>query len=116
LYWKLNFEQALQLIDDLHEENPGFMETQKVKPKLSKNNTVVTQVHGSMKAINVLTIVKEIKSKNDEKAKQKEDAAKKKNEIKEAFVLCKIRCVLYCNERNCKAFGWKQCSICHKSV
>jgi len=46
-----------------------------------------------MKAINVLTIVKQIKSKNDEKAKQNEDAAQKKNEIKEAFVLCKIRCV-----------------------
>jgi len=82
-----------------------------VKPRLSKNNTVVTQVHGSMK--DVLTIVKEIKSKNDEKAKQKEDAAQKKNEIKEAFVLCKIRWCMYCNERKCKVFGWKQCSICH---
>ena len=53
-YWQDKFNQAMGIIDELHEKSivlkeiPGFLPVQKVKPKLSKKNTRITQVHGSM--------------------------------------------------------------------
>jgi hypothetical protein len=117
LYWKSKFNQAMDMINELHEKSiklddiPGFMTIQKVKPNLSKTNTRVTQVHGSMKAKRVLTVVEDIKNKKDQKTKEKQDAINKKEEVKEAFILCKVRCI--CREIKCKAIGWKECSICH---
>ena len=52
-------------------EIPGFMVVQKVKPKLSKKNTCITQVHGSMKIKKVLNMLKEIANKKQEQAKSK---------------------------------------------
>ena len=47
-------------------EIPGSMPVQKFKPKLSKKNKRITQVHGSMKAKNVLAVLKDIESKKQE--------------------------------------------------
>ena len=63
----------MELIDKLHEKSiqleeiPGFMTTKKIKPKLSKDTTRVTQVHGTMTASNLLTVVESIKRKKETK-------------------------------------------------
>ena len=70
-YWKAKFEASQDLIKELSEKSiqleeiPGLLTVQKVKPKLSKTTTRVTQVHGSMKGKNVLELVQSIKEKKD---------------------------------------------------
>ena len=87
-YWKNKFEQALGIIDELHEKSivlsdiPDFMTQQKVKPRLSKKSVRVTQIYGSMKAKNVIEVVKEIKDKKEKAAVQKQEAAEKKEAAK----------------------------------
>jgi hypothetical protein len=77
-YWENKYYQAVSIIETLNEstiniqEVPGFMSIQKVKPKLSKSNTRVTQVHGSMKAKMVLDKLKVIDDKKIETEKSKE--------------------------------------------
>ena len=66
-------ERSIQL-----EEIPGLLTIQKVKPKLSKTKTRVTQVHGSMKGKNVTDLVKSIKEKKENLAKEKEEKKKGK--------------------------------------
>ena len=68
--WEEKFNQTmLGIIDELHEKSiqlqeiPGFMIIQKVKPKLSKKNTQVTQAHGSMKAKKVLDMLKDVEDR-----------------------------------------------------
>ena len=102
----------MSIIDELHEKSIvlkeilGFMPVQKVKPKLSKKNTRITQVHGSMKAKNVLTVLKDIESKKQGQFKNKKATAKKKEDTKHAFLKCKEKCI--CEKPKCKAFGLKQ--------
>ena len=115
-YWRDKFQQAIGIIDELHEKSitlteiPGFMTVQKVKPKLSKENVRVTQIHGSMKAKNVINVVKEIKEKKEQTAKQKQETIEKKEETKQRFLLCKLKCV--CKNQKCDAVGYKQCPVC----
>ena len=116
LYWKDKFQQAIGIIDELHEKSiqlneiPGFMTIQKIKPKLSKENVRVTQIHGSMKAKNVINVVKEIKEKKEQTAKQKQGNIEKKEETKQTFLRCKLKCV--CQNEKCDAIGYKQCPVC----
>ena len=115
-YWQEKFNQAMGIIDELHEKSiqlkdiPGFMTVQKVKPKLSKKNTRITQVHGSMKAKKVLNLLKDIEDKKQEQTKSKEEATKKKEDAKQAFLKCKVQCV--CQQAKCMAIGLKQCPVC----
>ena len=68
-YWENKFDQALDIIQALREssiniqEIPGFLSIQKVKPKLSKSTTRVTQIYGSMKAKTVLETLKDLDEK-----------------------------------------------------
>ena len=115
-YWRDKFQQAIGIIDELHEKSiqlteiPDFMTVQKVKPKLSKENVRVTQIHGSMKAKNVISIVKEIKEKKEKAASEKQESVQKKEETKQRFLQCKVKCI--CESRPCAAVGYKQCPIC----
>ena len=90
------------------------MKTKTIKSKLSKGTTSVTQVHLSLTASNVLTVVESIKRKKGKKKKQKEDAAKKKEEVTKLFMACKLQC--NCGDINCKAFGLKQCLTQYNEV
>ena len=49
------------------EDIPGLLTIEKVKPKLSKETTRVTQVHGSMHGQDILKLVKDIKEKKKTK-------------------------------------------------
>ena len=97
-YWQ-KFSPAMGLIDEFHEkctqlqEIPGIMAIPKVKSKLSKKNTWITQVHGSMKAKKVLDMLKDKKDKKDQQAKSREEALKKKEDGKEAFLKCTLQCL-----------------------
>jgi len=48
-YYQEKFNQAMAIIDEFHEktielkEVPGFMQVQKVKPKMSQKNTRITR-------------------------------------------------------------------------
>ena len=70
-YWKEKFMLSQTLIHELNEKSlrlediPGLLTIEKVKPKMSKETTRVTQVHGSMHGKEILKLVKEIKEKKD---------------------------------------------------
>ena len=53
---------------------------------VAKKNTQITQVDGSMKAKKVLDMLKDIKDKKEQQAKSREEALKKKQGAKEAFL------------------------------
>ena len=60
------------------------MTVQKVKPKqLTKSFNRVTQVHGSMEAEDVISLVKSIKEQKEQRVKLKEIQMKKKEKEKE---------------------------------
>ena len=115
-YWKKKFHQAFGIIDELHEKSivlsdiSDFMTVKKVKPKLSKESVRVTQIYGSMKAKNVIEVVKEIKDKKEKAAVQKQEAAEKKEVTRQTFLQFKIECV--CKSKKCAAVGLKQCPTC----
>ena len=94
-YWEEKFNQAMGVIDELHkksiqlQEIPGFTTIHKVKPKLSKKKTRITQVHGSMKAKKALDMLKDIENEKEQQAKSREEALKKKEDAKEVFLKCK---------------------------
>ena len=118
MYWKAKFEMAQHLIHDCNEKSlrleeiPGLLTVQKVKPKqLTKPSTRVTQVHGSMEAKDVISLVKSIKEQKEQKVKLKEIQMKKKEKEKEDFYRCKSKCV--CKEDRCLATGLKECPSCH---
>ena len=76
---------AQQLIHDCNEKSlrleeiPGLLTVQKVKPKqLIKPFSSVTQVHGSMEAEDVISLVKSIKEQKEQRVKLKEIQMKKK--------------------------------------
>ena len=120
MYWKEKFCQAQDLIRELNEKSieleeiPGLMVTKKVKPNLEKVSTRVTQIHGSMRAKDVAAIVKGIKEVKEKKAKSKQDAVNKKQELKELFLQCKMKCT--CSQRKYLAAGLKECPVCKKCV
>lgn len=119
LYWKDKFDQAHKVIEDMAERNiqieeiPGLLTVKKVKPNMEKTSTRVTQVHGSMRAKDVASLVKDIKEQKEKRAQEKEETRKKKEEEKEAFLKCKEKCI--CSQKKCLALGLKQCPNC-KSV
>ena len=119
-YWKAKYEQAMSIIDERREESinieeiPGVMTIQKVKPKTSKKSTRVTQVHGSMKGRDILATLRDIHDKKEQEKLAKEEAVQNKEEAKQAFYLCKTKCV--CGEAICKALEMKECSICHNVI
>ena len=53
---------------------------------VAKKNTQITQVDGSMKAKKVLGMLKDIEDKKEQQAKSREEALKKKQGAKEAFL------------------------------
>ena len=67
------------------------MAVQKVKPKLSKKNTRITQIHTSMKEEKVLDLLKDIEDKQEKQMKFKEEPKKKKEDSKQAFLKCKAQ-------------------------
>ena len=116
-YWKEKFMQSQSLIKELNEKSlsleeiPGLLTIEKVKPKLSKETTRVTQVHGSMHGQDILKLVKDIKEKKDTKKLAVEKKAEDKELERQRFYKCKDKCV--CDKARCNAFGLKECPSCH---
>ena len=103
-YWKNKFHQALGIIDELHEKSivlsdiPDFMTVKKVKPKLSKESVRVTKIYGSMKAKNVIEVVKEIKDRKEKAAvKSKRPQRKRKSQGKHS---CSAKSNVFARVRN----------------
>ena len=115
-YYKRKFEQAQQIIHNLSErslvleEIPDLLTVKKVKPNPEKASVRVTQVHGSMRAQDVIAKVENIRKEKEKKAEAKKQATEKKEGMKEAFIRCKEKC--NCNQKKCSASGLKQCPIC----
>ena len=116
-YWKEKFLQSQSLIKELNEKSlslediPGLLTIEKVKPKMSKETTRVTQVHGSMHGQDILKLVKEIKEKKDSKKLAVEHKVKQKEDERQKIFRCKENCV--CGENKCIALGLKECPSCH---
>ena len=116
LYWKEKFKSAQSLINELNEnsilieEIPGFMPIRKVKPNLLTSSTRITQIHGSMKAKDVLSLVAGINEKKEQKGQTHLQNAEK-NEVKKNFIKCKEKCV--CTENICKVTKLRECPKCH---
>ena len=87
-YWKAKFLQSQNLIHEMNEKSlaleeiPGLLTIEKVKPKMSKETTRVTQVHGSMHGKDVLKLVQEIKEKKDLKKKASTEKLQKKKRMR----------------------------------
>lgn len=115
-YFKRKFEQAQQIIHNLSERSivledvPDLLTVKKVKPNPEKASVRVTQVHGSMRAQDVIAKVQHIRKEKEKKAEANKQAAEKKECMKEAFIRCKEKC--NCNQKKCSATGLKQCPIC----
>ena len=81
-YWKYNADPLR--INELHEKSIqleeilGFVTIRKVKPYLSNISTQITQVHGSMKAKDVLSLVAGINEKKEQKVRTILQNAEKK--------------------------------------
>ena len=116
-YWKKKFEASQEIVKQLSETSiqleqiPGLLTIQRVKPKLSKKSTRVTQVHGSMTGKDVLSMVKTIKEKKENDEKEKEAKKQHKQTLKEAFFHCKESC--NCSSKTCDAAHLKECPNCH---
>ena len=116
-YWKGKFDASQRLVRELSEKSlqleeiPGLLSVQKIKPKLSKKTTRVTQVHGSMTGKNVLQIVQSIKDKKDRELHERDAKVKQKDQEKEDFFRCKKECV--CGNVICAAIKLKECPSCH---
>ena len=116
MYWKEKFKSAQSLINELNEnsilieEIPGFMPIRKVKPNLFTSSTRITQIHGSMKAKDVLSLVAGINEKKEQKGRTHLQNAEK-NEVKKNFIKCKEKCV--CTENICKVTKLRECPKCH---
>ena len=109
--------QSQSLIKELSEKSlclediPGLLTIEKVKPKLSKETTRVTKVHGSLHGQDILKLVKDIKEKKETKKLAVEKMAEEKELERQRFYKCKDQCE--CDEARCNAFGLKKCPSCH---
>ena len=66
---------------------------------MEKTSARVMQVHGSMRAEDEATKVKEIKEGKEQKELAREAAKEKKNDLIEAFITCRDEC--NCRPRMC---------------
>jgi hypothetical protein len=71
----------------------GLLTVNKVKPKdmAKKENTPVTNVHGSMEVQDILKQVESIENEKNESQKQKEKKKQDKDNEKELFYKCKSK-------------------------
>ena len=98
-----NTSISLEDVDDL-------LPVKKIKPKKSKV-VRVTQAHGSMRAADMLTKVKERNTVEAAKEQKKKDAVTKREKMRLAFILCKEKC--HCSTTpQCIITGFKQCPVC----
>ena len=87
------------------------MKIDKVKLKLSKETTEVTQVHGSMKGKRVTRACRINKVKKTKIINDKEERQNEKDKIKEDLFHCKESCV--CTGPVCATANLQECSSCH---
>ena len=93
-------------LDDVDEMLP----INRVQPKKTKSIRL-TQVHGSMRAQDILTQVKERNEEEKTKMKKKEERVVLAEKRKQAFTLYKEKC--HCATPVCIVAGFRQCSVCH---
>ena len=87
------------------------MTIRKVKPNLSTSSIQITQVHGSMKAKDILSSVASINEKKKQKVQTQLQNAEKKEEVKKIFIKCKEICV--CAGNICKVAMFRECPKFH---
>ena len=114
-WYEFKLAQSLNVIKELQqtpvspEDVPGIMPIGKIQPKKTKVKRI-TQVHGSLSACDLLEKVKEANKKEQEMNERKQEAAMKKERLKEVFLKCKVEC--QCGTGSCEAKGLKQCPVC----
>ena len=86
----------------------GLMPLKRIEPKKSKNIRI-TQTHGSMRANDMLTQVRNRNQEEAEKLKKKKDSEDLKVKLQASFALCKEKCVC---KGVCVVKGLRQCSVC----
>ena len=87
------------------------MTIDKVKPKVSKESTRVTQVHGPMQGCDVLAIVESLKNQKAEEERRKLKRVQQQEEEKQRCLLCKTECT--CGKKGCAALGLRERPKCH---
>lgn len=117
-YWMIKYQLANKIIQEASEKSlalneiPGLLPIDRVKPKTDPTkNTRVTQIHGSLEAKDVLSMVESIKCDKEVKQKAKQERTAQKQIAKEAFYRCKEKCV--CGESKCLSASLKECPQCH---
>ena len=107
--------QAMAQIRTLEKMPPierieGLLPYQQIQPKKKTKNRRITQEHGSMRAVDMLTKVAELMQNEEEKKEKKLNAAAIKQAKIDNFHLCREKCA--CEAKPCRAKHLKMCSIC----
>ena len=120
-YYKTKFESLLNkyenVVGNYNKESiniaevPGLLKVTTVKPKITKENVRVTQVHGSMEGKYIISKVAEIKEAKEAREKSKEKTKTDQQHRISTFHRCKMQCT--CDTQPCQAKGLRECSHCH---
>ena len=115
-YYKQKYELTSRTLQELIDtpvslkDVDGMLPMKKIQPKKSKAIRV-TQVHGSMRASDILTKVKERNAVEAAKLKKKNDAVKNREKMRLAFIICQGNCQCPTAPK-CIIAGFKQCPVC----
>ena len=115
-YFKIKFEATHRKLQEVVntsislEDVDDLLPSKKIQPKKSKAIRL-TQVHGSMRAHDMLTKVKERNAAENAKLQKKNDAATHREKMRLAFILCKEKCQCSTSP-SCIISGLKQCPVC----
>ena len=115
-YFKLKFEATNSKLQEVMntsislEDVDNLLPTKKIQPKKSKAIQLM-QVHGSMRAHDMLTKVKEQNAAENAKLQQKKYAATRREKMRQAFIFCKDKCQCPTSP-SCIISGLKQCPVC----
>ena len=114
-YYRIKLNQSLEHIAQMEtttpelEEVPGLMPYKRIVPTKSKNKGL-TKMHGTLKATDARKLAEEKQKAEEEALRMKEVKKLKKEEMKEVFHKCKLKCG--CMENVCKAIHLRQCPVC----
>ena len=115
-YYKQKYELTSRTLQELIDTPVSLKDVdvmlpmKKIQPKKSKAIRM-TQVHGSMRASDILTKVKERNAVEAAKLKKKNDAVKNREKMRLAFIICKGNCQCPTAPK-CIIASFKQCPVC----
>ena len=114
-YWESLYLQRTEQVQACAEEDfqletvPGLLPFKKVRPTETKRRKI-TDVHGSLKATDVRTLIEQREAEEKKKEERKEEIRLQKEETKLKFERCLAACI--CKAKVCEAIHLLKCCVC----